>query len=247
MLNNMINKRTTKNQRLAFSVQRTGKKERGLRLNAKRCTLNAPSAQEARGFTLVEMLVAVSLFAVVMTISVGSLLSLVDANRKAQGLQSVMNNLNVALDGMVRSIRMGTTYRCDDANETNPTILSTRDNCISGGELLAFEAFGNSTTDTSDQWVYWVENNRLYRSTDARATQLALTAPEVKIDSFKVFVTGAKEVLNADGDTVQPKVLFSIQGTAGAQGSAFSVIGTAKKIQTTFNIQAVASQRLLDL
>ncbi len=202
---------------------------------------------EQSGFTLVEMLVAVSLFAVVMTISVGSLLALVDANRKAQGLQSVMNNLNVALDGMVRSIRMGTTYRCDDVNETNQTTLSVRDNCISGGELLAFEAFGNSATDTSDQWVYWIENKRLYRSTDARATKLALTAPEVEIDSFKVFVTGAAEVLNADGDTVQPKVLFSIQGTAGAEGSAFSVIGTAKKIKTTFNIQAVASQRLLDL
>ncbi len=203
-----------------------------------------------RGFTLVEMLVAVSLFAVVMTISVGSLLALVDANRKAQGLQSVMNNLNVALDGMVRSIRMGSNYRCGDVTPlVSQDTLSVRKNCPDGGgELLAFEAFDNSATDSSDQWVYWVENNRLYRSTDARQNnKLALTAPEVKIDSFRVFVTGAAETLNADGDTVQPKVLFSIQGTAGAEGSAFSVIGTAKKIQTTFNIQAVASQRLLDL
>ena len=59
------------------------------------------------GFTLVEMIVAVALFAVVMLISVAALLALVDANRKAQALQSVMNNLNIALDGMVRSVRMG--------------------------------------------------------------------------------------------------------------------------------------------
>jgi len=203
--------------------------------------------QKNKGFTLIEMMVAVSLFAIVMTISVGALLALVDANRKAQGMQSVMNNLNVALDGMVRNIRMGVAYHCDDINETNKTILSTRADCTSGGELLSFEAFGNSLTDTGDQWVYWAENGRLYRSTDGRDTALPLTAPEVQIDSFAVFVTGAEGVLNTDGDTIQPKVVFSIQGTAGAEDSAFSAIGTAKKIRTTFNIQAVASQRLLDL
>ena len=199
------------------------------------------------GFTLIEMMVAVSLFAVVMTISVGALLALVDANRKAQALQSVMNNLNIALDGMVRNIRMGSTYHCDDANEINKTVLSTRADCISGGELLAFEAFGNASSDNTDQWVYWFDDGRIWKSVDARDTALPITAPEVEIDSFAVFVTGAEGTLNDDGDTHQPKVVFSIQGTAGAEGSAFSVVGTAKNIRTTFNIQAVASQRLLDL
>ncbi len=206
---------------------------------------NSFSAQA--GFTLIEMMVAVSLFAVVMTISVGALLALVDANRKAQALQSVMNNLNVALDGMVRNIRMGVMYHCDDLNELNKIVLSTPTDCVEGGELLAFEAFGNSKADTSDQWVYWFENGRLWKSEDARDSTLPITAPEVQIDSFKVFVTGSEGTLNEDGDTIQPKVVFSIQGTAGAADSAFSVVGTAKKIRTTFNIQAVASQRLLDL
>ena len=202
------------------------------------------------GFTLIEMMVAVSLFAVVMTISVGALLSLVDANRKAQSIQSVMNNLNVALDGMVRNIRMGTAYHCDDnVNERSKLALSTRQDCTDPGVLLSFEAFGNSLTNNEDQWVYWAEGGRLWRSTEARnpGTELPLTAPEVEIDSFQVFVTGAEGVFNVNGDTVQPKVVFSIQGTAGAENSLFSVVGTAKKIRTTFNIQAVASQRLLDL
>lgn len=200
-----------------------------------------------RGFTLIEMMVAVALFAVVMTISIGALLALVDANRKAQALQSVMNNLNVALDGMVRNIRMGITYHCDDNTETNKTILSTRNDCLSGGQLLSFEAFGGSTSDNTDQWVYWFQDGRLWKSENGRDTGLPLTAPEVEIDSFDVFVTGASGSLNANGDTIQPKVVISVQGTAGAEDSAFSVVGTAKKIRTIFNIQAVASQRLLDL
>src|SRR3989338_2524865 len=52
----------------------------------------------SRGFTLVELIVSIGLFAIVMLISVGALLALTGANRKAQALQSVMNNLNVALD-----------------------------------------------------------------------------------------------------------------------------------------------------
>jgi len=205
------------------------------------------SVENKRGFTLIEMMVAISLFAIVMTVSVGALLSLVDANRKAQAMQSVMNNLNIALDGMVRNIRMGTAYHCGTKNETNQTVLSTKADCPSGGDLIAFEAYGNSPTDISNQWVYWVENGRLYRSEDSRITKLPLTAPEVIIDSFKVYVTGAVGTLNTNGDTVQPKVLFSIQGTAGATNDSLSVIGNKKKINTTFNIQAVASQRLLDL
>lgn len=207
----------------------------------------AISMPHNRGFTLIEMMVAVALFSVVMTISVGALLALVDANRKAQALQSVMNNLNVALDGMVRNVRMGTAYHCDDALEFSKNILSTRADCLAGGELLAFEAFGNSLTDNDDQWVYWFENGRLYKSEDGRDTALPITAPEVVIDSFRVFVTGAEGVLNVHADTVQPKVVLSIQGTAGAEGSAFGVFGSAKNVRTSFNIQAVASQRLLDL
>ncbi|PCI89949.1 hypothetical protein COB18_02390 [Candidatus Kaiserbacteria bacterium] len=202
---------------------------------------------QSRGFTLIEMMVAVALFAIVMTVSVGALLSLVDANRKAQSLQSVMNNLNVALDGMVRSIRMGVNYHCGNINELNQTVLSTRVDCISGGQLFAFEAFGNSRSNNSDQWVYWFEDGRLYKSEDSRTTALPITAPEIQIDSFEVFVTGAAGVLNQDGDVIQPKVVISLQGTAGAEGNTFSVVGSAEKIRTTFNIQAVASQRLLDL
>tara|TARA_B100000745_G_scaffold300516_1_gene254908 strand:+ start:10681 stop:11298 length:618 start_codon:yes stop_codon:yes gene_type:complete len=202
---------------------------------------------QERGFTLVEMLVAVSLFAVVMVISAGALLDMVSANRKAQSLQSVINNLNVALDGMVRNVRMGTTYHCGSPTESSLNVLATRQSCASGNGLLSFESFGGSTTDNSDQWVYWVENGRLYKSEDGKRTALAITAPEIQIDSFRVYVTGATQTLNRNGDTVQPKVVFSLQGTAAAAGNTSSVIGDEEKIRSTFNIQAVATQRVLDL
>jgi len=68
-----------------------------------------------KGFTLVEMLVSVAIFAVVMTVALGSLLAMSESDRKAQTLKSVINNLNFSLDSMSRAIRTGTTYSCDIA------------------------------------------------------------------------------------------------------------------------------------
>jgi len=183
-----------------------------------------------RGFSLVEMMVAVALFAVVMTISATTLLALIDATRKAQALQSVMNNLNVALDGMVRSARMGSTYHCGNTGtQTEP-----RD-CTSGDILLAFEPFGGDRETGTDQWVYWYNavDKRLYKSEDGGATGFAITAPEVEIDEFNFYVNGS-----TPGDTSQPKIVVVVKGTAG---------GAKIKTRTSFNIQATAVQRVLDL
>src|SRR3989338_4304258 len=100
-------------------------------------TLSKRSAQQCpdrcRGFTLVETIVATALFTVVMLIAVGSLLSIVSVNRKAQALHLVMNNLNVALDGMVRAIRTGSNYYCGGGGYEDPQGCSG-----GGGETLVF-------------------------------------------------------------------------------------------------------------
>ena len=59
------------------------------------------------GFTLVELMVSVSLFVIVMTISMGSILSVFNANRKAKNIRNVMDNINFTLEGMTRTIRFG--------------------------------------------------------------------------------------------------------------------------------------------
>lgn len=183
----------------------------------------------ARGFTLVEMIVAVGLFATVMLISITALLSVVDANRKAQALQSVINNLNIAVDGMVRSLREGTDYRCNSATPSNP-------NCPTGGESIYFESHGGRTSNPNDDWVYRYDpsTKRIYKSEDGNpAHGIAITAPEVTIDSVTFYVIGATR-----SDTIQPKVLIVIKGTAGS---------TKTRTKTTFHIQSTAVQRVLDI
>jgi len=190
-----------------------------------------------RGFTLVEMIVAVALFAIVMLVCVGALLSLVSANRKAQALQSVMNNLNIALDGMVRAAREGDAYYCVSGTSQVSAPYTPLD-CPTGGTTFAFEPHGSTLKNPPDPpWVYSFAKDqngigRIYRSEGGQVA-VPITAPEVSMNEVQFYVVGT-----TPGDSVQPKVVIIIKGTAGVSGST---------AQTTFHIQATAVQRVLDL
>jgi prepilin-type N-terminal cleavage/methylation domain-containing protein len=191
-----------------------------------------------RGFTLIEMLVSVALFSIVMLIAGATLLSLVYANRKAQALQSVMNNLDISLDNMVRNVRMGSNYRC--GSQSQPSGPPYGD-CSSGGTSLYFTPFGSDPTNRTQDIGYFIGGvcpaGRICitENINSQVVTVPITSPQVQIQSMKFYVVGTEPA--SSGGTVQPKVLFTITGEAGTQ------INT----QTTFQIQATAVQRLLNL
>jgi prepilin-type N-terminal cleavage/methylation domain-containing protein len=191
-----------------------------------------------RGFTLIEIMVAVSIFTVVMLVGVGALLTMVQVNKRAQGINSVMNNVNAAIEQMSRSIRVGSTYYCGEgAVAPAALILSRAQDCpLDGGLLFAFEATGGDTDDPTDQVVYRLNGTQLERSLESgdNGTWVALTAPEVQITNFRFYVTGSTPL--SDGDTEQPRVLMVIQGTAEVQGGP-----------TEFTVQSSVTQRLIDI
>jgi prepilin-type N-terminal cleavage/methylation domain-containing protein len=192
-----------------------------------------------RGFTLVEMIVAVALFAIVMLICVGALLALVSANRKAQALQSVMNNLNISLDDMVRTIRTGSNYRCNTQSEP---VAPNYGDCQQGGTMLYITPFGADPTQQSQDIGYVFDTNGTYCGKGqlckvyGNGTPIAITSSDVTINSMEFYVIGTPRT--STGDTTQPKVVITITGTAGAPGV---------NAVTSFNIQATAVQRMLDL
>lgn len=183
----------------------------------------------SQGFTLIELTVSVSLFIVIMLVAVGALLSLVTANRKARALESVINNLNITLDGIVRGVRMGSTYNCGGTGIPDP---ASGANCPEGSSTFSFAPYGSDDEDQSQRFVYTFSDGQLYRSTQGGSNAVAITAPEVSISDLTFYVIGT-----VVGDVRQPKVVIVVKGTAG----------DTEKTQTTFYIQATGVQRTLDI
>lgn len=173
-----------------------------------------------RGYTLLEMIVSVGLFAIVMLAATGAYLSLVKLDRHARAVNSVANNLSFAIDSMARSIRTGTEYACD-ANSGSPNCTATP------GDSFSFE----DSEVPSRSVVYAVSDNQLVASIDG-GTPVPLTDPRVHVESLSFYVRGV-----GTGDGTQPQVIFNIQGT----------MSTGPTASTTFVIQAGATQRLLEL
>ncbi|MBX4195658.1 prepilin-type N-terminal cleavage/methylation domain-containing protein [Candidatus Parcubacteria bacterium] len=173
-----------------------------------------------KGFTLIEMMTAVTVFAIVMTISMGSILQVFDLNRKSESLKAVMDNLNLSVESMTREMRFGTVYDC---GLTPP--LPSRQNCSNGGNSIAFLANDGRII------VYRQSGTSIEKSTDAGLTYVPVTAPEITISDMKFYVLGA----NA-GEGLQPKIVIKIKGSAGTKAAA----------RTDFTLQTLVSQRLLD-
>ncbi len=202
------------------------------------------SLQNKRGFSLIEVLVSLSLFAVVMTISVGILLVLIDANARAQNLQTIMTNLSFALDGITREIRTGSDYFCDSYSNLPTSATSTR-NCAAGGAAIAFNEGGQSLTgntpNDSRRIAVRLNNGVLERRLgngdgDANVNEpqdwSALTSPSVVITDLRFNVDGATR-----GDAISPRVTLFLEGYAG----------TEEDLQGWFNIQTTIVQQLLDI
>jgi len=177
-----------------------------------------------KGFTLIELMVSVAIFSIVMTMSLGALLSIIAAERKAETLKSVVNNLHFALDSMTRSIRTGYGYNCGS---------SSGGNCASGGTILYF-------TDAAGRSMAYCRGNG--STCDASGTAILekinagpfvpITTPEVLISNFTFYLVGAPQ-----GDAEQPKVTVTLSGSVQVSEAQSSI----------FEIQTTITQRLYDL
>lgn len=185
-------------------------------LHATRYTLHA-----VWGFTLIEMLVSISIFSFVMLATTAVLLSVVDANYKAQGLKTSINNLNMTLESMARNLRTGSRYWYP----------------ASGVSIC--NSNGRTGVGFIDHNGYQVQ----YRLTDG-AIEVSrrsgpfsrMTAPEINISRLCFYISG-----NGASNT-QPRILITMGGVLNNLTAA----GAKTKTTSRFDIQTFVSQRLLD-
>jgi prepilin-type N-terminal cleavage/methylation domain-containing protein len=179
------------------------------------------------GFTLIEMLIAVSLFVIVVTISIGAILSVFDANRKSQASKTVVDNLNLSIENMTRTIRFGGNYHCGSGGT-----LSSPQNCTdnTNGDTFLAVTFYDKNLARNVIVAYRLNGNAIEMSYDG-GSFIPITATEANIQILKFRVFGS-----ATSDNVQPYVVAVIRGYAGSKPTT----------QSVFSIETLMSQRTLD-
>lgn len=185
-----------------------------------------------RGFTLVELMVSIAIFAIIITMSTGAILILIDANAKAQALYQATSNVSYALDFMSREMRMGYDYNCvSSMGETIPTGVN---GCLTG-TAVAF------TREKDSHRVGYRLNagviERKDRDDPSSSSWAPITSDVVVIDSFTLKVTGTTPLSSNNMD--QPTAEIHIKGSMKNNNGLDS--------GTSFILQTFITQRRIDI
>ncbi len=193
------------------------------------------SIRNSSGFTLVEMLVAIGIFLSVMVVAVGSLISIIDANRRSQAIKNVVDNVTFAIENISRDMRNGTDYKC---------LVSSggidNGNCENGGTEISYTPSGGVGSIhyryvPTDSVV--VGEGNIQKCIDNGGGCLnwqSMTAPTsiVNITNMTFYVLGVG-ITGGTPTSLQPRVIITAVG----------LISDKYGKQTNFNLQTTASQR----
>ncbi len=199
------------------------------------------------GYTIIETMIAISLFIVIVMAGMGALLNANLLHQKSQSMRSIMDNLSFVMEDMSKNLRTGYGYHCFVSGDTIPSAtsdtMSIPKSCASGWGIAFEYAYGFPSNDgisdskDNDQWVYYINNGKIFKSTAGPYTQssfIQLTPDEVIIDPVSGFsVLGAEP---PPGNSQQPFVTIRLVGTI-----------TFKNVITPFSLQTSVSQRLIDI
>lgn len=110
------------------------------------------------GFSLIEMMVATAIFTTVSIVAIGAVFTINDANRKAQAIRAVVDNLNLSLESMSRKLMAGNNYECGGGD---------RGDVFTSPPGMAKPCTG-STSTTGDYSVAFITSERLIGEPTAR-------------------------------------------------------------------------------
>lgn len=197
---------------------------------------NFKKLNNKRGYTIIETMIAISLFLVIIMAGMGALLNANLLHQKSRDMRSIMDNLSFIMEDMGRNLRTGSNYYCITGadNLSNVNTAKSGQNCWG----IAFESAGG-TVNPNDQWVYYIDNTgKIFKSTAGPYNVVSnftqLTPDEVVID-----ITASNfSVLGAEPspDTQEPFVNIRLAGKI-----------TFKGVVTPFSLQTSVSQRLIDI
>ncbi len=196
-----------------------------------------------KGFTLIEIMIAVAIFAIIMVIGISALLNINSVHKVSENERQLMDNLNFMMEDLSRNIRLGHAYHCEQDFHYVVSVGQEPADCGNRSFSLSFvKVEGDDTDPTGAGYIlYSIADNgdgwKLYKSDNGgvSVTPFSITPKGITIDPTKsgFIVHGTTN----DGiDTIQPTVLISLSGTMDYKG-----------IVTPFSLETEITQRANDI
>ncbi len=172
------------------------------------------------GYTIVETMIAISVFLVVILVGTTALLNANVLHQKSDDMRSVVDSLSFAMEDISRNLRTGYGYHCIDDGNTSAIEPKS---CISG-KGVSFKS------DAGDRIKYLIEDLNVKKSV-AGGPFISLTPPEIIVDPSSRFIVSGAEL----SDTSQPYITIELLGTI-----------SYREVNTPFFLRTSVSQRSVD-
>lgn len=166
------------------------------------------------GFTLMEVMVSVSIFTIIVTIGIGSLLTVNKTLLKTRSERQAIDSFSYAVDTMTRRLRTGMNYESSYEGIISFTEQDDIDGDNGTGKIITFEKVPSSDGTYN-----------LIQMTEGSDNPISITPPEIDIKNFAVD-------LYRDDATYQPMVKLSIKAKM-----------TNQKQDSIISLQTAVSQR----
>ncbi len=178
------------------------------------------------GFTLIETLVAVTLFTFVTFVALSSLFQMQALNTKLKITKSIYNNLYFTMDNITSEIKQGSNFENKNYNPPTPT------DCVDK-TCVAFDYLNIESTNSSESKGYYLDdvNGSIKKYTGTQPVEI-ITSEDLKIETLKFIIEG-NESYSVNGESRQPSVKVIIKGI------------TKKEPKIPFAIETFISQRSL--
>ncbi len=175
-----------------------------------------------QGVTLIEILLAVTLFSIVIIGAVGLFISLIKNQQVLLDRAYVLNTLSYTTEYMSKAIRMA-------QKDITGTCLNSMENFILVAGDSSHIKFKNYNGDCQEFFLQ-LQDGILTLMVARNGVPQALTPANITVESLTFVLAGENQ-----SDALQPKVSFSIKAKV------------KNSVAPSFLIQTTISQRMLDI
>ncbi len=150
-----------------------------------------------KGFTLIEMLIAVLIFSLIIGAGIGLFFSALKLQKSNLAYRQLLNQAGYISEYLSRAVRMAKKDKIS---------------CIDGSNFQESETSLKFATYNDECWRFFLENSRL--KMEKNGEEYFLTSDDFEILSLKFVVAGDEA-----GDELQPRVTMLMDIRAKGEGS----------------------------